>query len=330
MSFKYDALEIARIIGEPMDPRRPYPLLVDKLCEVDYAMPDEYVYDFDVLMDTDTIYTITSTGAVTTVNVSPDTPTILTFVDVASPEYYVKLIDLAKAKERTLGRKKRTIERALNAEENYQVIQLLDAAAIARGNLNDLRSGEDHFTYEHLVEMIDEVIDYSQNYVLVAGTTIDRDIKLWDFKDNKYTSLKTAFEDLGVEVVRINQTVTRDGSSTPLLAATTCYLAGTLTEAPGKPLLFVRKRLDAVEKIGGMISMDGEQPQRLVFVSPNPVMVSSTRYLAVAITGFEEWNLHALFISNNKVINLAISVELLSLYNEDNTEERPLYQFNLN
>jgi len=285
--LKYDSLEFARIIGEPKDPRRPYPLLVDALCEVDSADPNEYVYDFDVLADTDYIYTTVASG-ITQVSVTPDTPTLLSFVDISTPEYYVKITALADAKERTLGRKKVTIGRSLDAEENYRVLSLLDAAAIARGNLNDLRSGETSFNYQHLIDMIDQVIDYSENYVLVAGTQIDKDIKLWDWKDNKYTSLKTAFEDLGINVIRVNQTLTRDGSAAGILASTVAYLAGTVTEAPGKPLLFVRKRLNEIEKLNGAITTDGVSAERLVFVSANPVQVTSTRHLAVGLIGYEQ------------------------------------------
>jgi len=285
--FKYDHLELARIIGEPKDPRRPYPLLVDALCEVDSADPNEYLYYFDVLYDTDKVYTTTSSG-VTTVNVTPDSPTLLTFVDIASPEYYVKITDLATAKERVLARKKITINRAMNAEENKHVIDLLDAAAIARGNLNDLRSGETSFNYRYVIDMIDQIIDYSESYVLVAGTAIDKDIKMMDWKDNKFQSSIEAFKALGIEVVRINQPLTRDDvGPTGILNANICYLAGINTEM-GKPLLFVRKRMNEIEKLGGIISESGDSAERLVFVSPNPVQVSTTRYLAVGMTGYEQ------------------------------------------
>ena len=200
----------------------------------------------------------------------------------------MKVIDLAKSKERVLGRKKATIERALNAEENYQVIQLIDAAAVGEGNLNDLRSGETSFNYQHLIDMIDQIIDYSENYVLIAGTQIDKDVKLWDWKDNKFQSLKQAFADLGIELMRINQTVTRDGVATNVLESTVAYLVGTVTEQPGKPILFVRKRMNEIERLAGIISESGTQAERLIFVSPNPVQVGSTRYLAVGITGYEE------------------------------------------
>jgi hypothetical protein len=79
-----------------------------------------------------------------------------------------------------------------------------------------------------------------------------------------------------------------DSVNTNVLASTVAYLVGTQTEQPGKPLLFVRKRMNEIEKLGGIISESGTQAERLVFISPNPVQVSSTRYLAVGMTGFEE------------------------------------------
>jgi len=284
----YNHLEIARIIGEPKDPRRPYPDLVDAICEVDSADPNEYVYYFDVIFDTDYVISTVAAGTTTT-NVSPYTPTLLTFLDIATNEYYVKITDLAISKERVLARKKVTINRSLNAIENQKIVDLLDAAAIARGNLNDLRSGETSFNYRYVIDMIDQIIDYSETYVLVAGTAIDKDIKLMDWKDNKFQSSIEAFKALGVEVVRINQPYTYDTASVTggVLSANICYIAGVQTEM-GKPLLFVRKRMNEIEKLGGVISETGDKAERLVFVSPNPVQVSTTRYLAVALTGYEQ------------------------------------------
>ena len=285
---RFSQLEIARILGEPKDPRKPYPHLIDQVCETDTADPDEYMYYFDVLLETDKIYVITANGAVTTENVAPDTPAALTFADLASPEYYIKITDLAKAKEKTLARKVRTINRALNAYENYKVIDLINTAVVGQGNLNDLRSGETSFNYQHLIDMIDQVIDYGDNFTLIAGTAIDKDIKLWNWKDNKYHNLLEAFSALGINVVRINQTVTIDGSATAALDSNVAYLVAKSTEM-GKPVLFVRKKLDDIEMLGGVLYENGDKPERLVFVSPNPVQVSTTRYLAVGITGYEEY-----------------------------------------
>jgi len=283
---KYDHLEIARIIGEPKDPRRPYPDLVDAICEVDSADPNEYVYYFDVIFDSDYVISTVASGTTTT-NVTPYTPTLLTFLDIATNEYYIKITDLAVSKERVLARKKVTINRSLNAIENQKIVNLADAAAVARGNLNDLRSGETSFNYRYVIDMVDQIIDYSETYVLIAGTAIDKDIKMMDWKDNKFQSSIEAFKALGIEVVRINQPYYADTSSTSVLNTNICYLCGVQTEM-GKPLLFVRKRMNEIEKLGGVISETGDKAERLVFVSPNPVQVSSTRYLAVALTGYEQ------------------------------------------
>lgn len=285
--IKYDALEIARIIGEPVDPRRRYPNLVNAFADTDTADPNEYVYYYDVLLETDKIFTNSASG-LTTTNVVPDDPVLLTFTDIATDEYYVKINDLINAKERTLARKKLTINRAMDAEENYQMILLMDAAAISRGNLSDLRSGERSFNFSHLIDMVDQVIDYSEDYSMAVGTQIDKDIKLWDWTDNKYHSTVEAFNDLGISLNRINEVVTRNSVQTTVLSAYVAYLGGKTTQI-GKPILFVRKRMNEIERLGGVISESGDRSERLVFVSPNPVQVSTTRYLAVALTGFEQF-----------------------------------------
>lgn len=286
---EYNTLEIARILGEPVDPKKPYPEVIELVCETDIAEPTDYTYYFDVLVETDKVYTITATGAVTQENVTPDNPVLLTFADFASPEYYVKITDLASAKERTLARKVKTINRAMNAQEVQTLIGLIDAA-VPVANVFAIGSGYHAFTFERLVTMIDAITDYADSYVLLAGTVIDKQIKLWDWNDNKYTSLAAALKDLNVTIVRQFGSVTVDGSSSAILNANTAYLVGT-SSATGKPIIWVRKRLDDIDLMGGAIKENGEKPQRLIFVSPNPIHATTgtTRYLAVGITGFEEY-----------------------------------------
>lgn len=288
--LKYDALEMARVIGEPKDPKKPWPDLVMEVAQTAYADPDEYVYYFDVLAETDKVLTITNSGELSTVHVTLDTPTEFTFVDLASPEYWVKITDLAVAKEATLARKLKTIERALNGYENNYIITLAQAAAITASHQEELRSTNTSFNYQNMIEMIDDVIDYGDNFLLLLGATIDKDLKLWDWTDNKYNSMVAAFADLGIRKMRVSGNVTIDGSSTAMLSATRAYLIATDTTV-GKPFLFVRKRLNDIDLLGGAIKQSGEKPERLVFVSPNPLAITSgsaRRYLAVGLTGYEE------------------------------------------
>lgn len=286
---KFSQIEIARILGEPKDPRKPYTLLQNSICQVDSADPEEYVYYFDVLLDTDKIYVITASGELTMENVTPDQPTVLSFIDIASPEYYIKLTDLAKKKENILARKTITINRAMNAWENYKIIEAVEGS-VQTANEFTLGSGKTHFDFTHLIAMMNSVIDYGDKFILVCGTTIAQDIQLWNWNDNKYQSLSEALKQLNVEIIRVNQTVTIDGGSTAVLAATKAYLVATDTEV-GKPVLFVRKKLDSIAVLGGILDKAGDAPERLIFASPNPITTpgsSGSRYLAIGVTGYEE------------------------------------------
>ena len=294
-----NGLELAQIIGEPKDPRKPYPTLISQICEVDSAEPEDYQYYFDALVDTDKIYVISSNGAVTQENVSPDTPTLLTFSDVASPEYYIKITDYMNRKESIFARKNATINRAMNAYEIYRIIALLAAAAYGTGNQNTLGSGYTRFSFPHVIDMMEEIQDYGDEFKLITGAECDKDIKLWNWNDNKYQSVSQAFEDLNITKTRISLagaaaqfSVDLDNSggvvATDILAKTKAYLVAADTEM-GKPILFVRKKLDSVKQLGGVLYKDAPAPERLIFTSPNPVsVVSGSRYLAVSITGYEQ------------------------------------------
>jgi len=194
IGLNYDALEVSRIIGEPRDPRKPYTMLQEKVCDTTTAAPEDYTYVFDVLQDTDKVYIITATGELTQVAVTPDTPVLITFIDVASPEYYVTITDLCKKKEDVLARKTVTINRAMNAYENYLIVNAIDGA-VQTANQHTLSSGKTGFSYDVLIDMIDGLIDYGDKFVLVAGATVAKDIVLWDWTENKYHSLKAALGD---------------------------------------------------------------------------------------------------------------------------------------
>ena len=288
---KYDPLEIAKIMGEPRDPRKPYPDVIDLVCQTDTAEPNEYHYYYDVLNETETVYTITSDGSITSANVSPDTPTAFTFIDIASPEYYVKLTDLASAKEATLARKLKTINRALNMYETKYIFTLAAAAATSSAFSHTLTSGTMRFNYANVIDMLTDVVDYGDNYILFVGSTVDLDMYKWDWNDNKYHSMIEAFNDLRIKKVRMGTgdlTIDANAAARQLMH-NTAYLIATDT-VNGKPFLFVRKKLSDIDMLGAAIKQNGEKPERLVFISPNPVTASggTTRYLAVGMTGYEE------------------------------------------
>lgn len=288
---KYDPLEIAKIMGEPRDPRKPYSDVITLVANTDTADPAEHHYYFDVLDEVDIVYTITASGAVTSTNVSPDTDTEFTFIDIASPEYYVKITDLASAKEATLARKLATINRALNMYETKYIFTLASAAAASTNFSHTLTSGTMRFNYANVIDMLTDIVDYGDNYILFVGSTVDLDMYKWDWNDNKYHSMIEAFNDLGIKKIRMGVGDLTIDANAPArqLMHNTAYLIAT-DVVMGKPFLFVRKRLSDIDMLGAAIKQNGEKPERLVFVSPNPITASAgtTRYLAVGMTGYEE------------------------------------------
>ena len=301
--IQFDQLEVARTIGQPLDPRKPVPKIVNAVCNTEIANAEDHTFYFDALLETDKVLVITANGEVVQENVTIDTPVQLTFIDLASPEYYIKLTEWATRKEDVLARKNKTINRALNSYETYKVITLLDAAATTAGNTNTLRSGVTRYQFTDLIIQLQQVQQYGDKYVMPIGADIWKDIVLWDFDDNKFHSPLESLKALDVELVRISLgsgaaqfnlgTGPSGGSggttaATDILAATTSYLVATDTEM-GKPLLWVRKNLDQVKTLGGVIAEDGDEIQRVIFASPNPVTVTgTTRYLAIAMTGWEQ------------------------------------------
>ena len=293
LQSKYSPLELAKIIGEPLDPRNPYPDIVEALAFTDTAEPTDYVYYHTYLDWTNTVYTITGSGAITSTSVSPQTPTEFVFIDSATPEYYVTINALASAKEATLARILRGINQTLNMKENKYMVDLGITAAAGLGgdNTQTLTSARMRFSYNDLIEMILAIVDYGDNYTLLVGSELDQDILLWNWNDNKYHDLLAAFASLNIKKIRmgVGNLVVDTATGIRQLVANKGLLVATSTEM-GKPFLFVRKKLNDIDLLGAAIKQDGEKPQRLVFVSPNPINASAgtVRYLAVGITGYEQ------------------------------------------
>lgn len=302
----YDALEIAKIAGEPRDAAKDMPYFVEQIGQFDTAAPEDNYYTYATTAGSRVIYVVTANGAITQSNVSPSSPTLMSFVDIQTPEYYAKLIDLAKAKEKVVARQQLMIQQAMDFEECYYVRTLLDTAATAESNLFTLDSGDTKFDYPKLVDMVEAVEDYGTILKLLAGAAPAKDIRKFDYDANKYQSVKQAMADLGVEMIRVGlkgaaRTFSLDDdnsggtSSTDVIPSTYAYLVAVDTVV-GAPILMVRKEISSVEMFNELSAQNGTRPQRFTFVSPNPVMLTanSKRYLGVGFTGFEEAGFAAL------------------------------------
>lgn len=273
-------LELAKVWGEPLDPLRPYPKVVEVIADVDTTEAGENTYNFDVDEDTKEVYHIDTNSNVTSSKVTPNSVSSVSFVDVLTKEYYVTFTDLLTAKYDVIARKKKTVTRALNADEIKKMVLIADAA-VKTANKIVLASGTTKFTYNKLIAMREKIKDYGDNFVLVVGSQIDHDIILWDYDENKYHSLKQALADLNIQIIRVVGSVSVDGASSSILGTNKALLIALNTEA-GKPFKFSRKLLDRIELVGGEIVQ-----QRAMIVSPAIMPVGSNRIPSVGVCGFE-------------------------------------------
>ena len=103
---RFDPLELAKIIGEPLDPRKPYTDVIESVCFTDTAEPTEYVYYHVATNVTNQVYTITSTGQVTSSAVTPETPAQFTFVDNALSSFRANIAGARKARHACAQRRR--------------------------------------------------------------------------------------------------------------------------------------------------------------------------------------------------------------------------------
>ena len=278
-------LEIAKTIGEPYDPVKPVPDLVSRLCLTDTVGVGEDAYTFDVNEDVKEVYVLGANAEIVSVKVTPDTPNLLSFVDLVTKEYYVTVSDILKGKYDVLARKKLTIENALNGIE---VAKVITAIATACPNANKFNRAT--FTWQDAVDMVDAIGNYGDKYLLICGANVGKDITLMnytaDMKSGKYT-----LEDLGIEKVTVRGQVSTDGATaTDVMDADVAYLVA-LTDVKGnKPGVFVRRELQG---------LDGAVQNRVVLPSSPVMAVGSARVLAFGEIGYEQIGL---VITNANVI----------------------------
>ena len=91
--------EVARLIGAPVDPRKPYAPIIEAICDVEApASPRDNMFYFDVDEDVKEVYTLTNTGVVTVQKITPNTQTAVAFACVQSKAYRVHIVDILSAK----------------------------------------------------------------------------------------------------------------------------------------------------------------------------------------------------------------------------------------
>jgi hypothetical protein len=285
-------LEIAKLIGEPINPSLPVPVEIGEIADVDTADPGEKVWYFaDLDDDVDEILDVNATtGAITPVKRSPLNDTQLTFDAFHSQLEYV-LVDTVLGSPDTdvLARKKEAISRGLDKLE----LRLILKAITDSGDIAEISivSGED--LYDVIMKAKHAVEDYGDDYVLLCGPDVKEAIDLYDKKKadnfNYNVTLPATLQRLGINVVKVFGKVKYVGSDSvaePLMDEDKfILLARNSRIAKGKPMAFIRRKISA--DIAKLMGADVDKAQRAVVVNPTPVIVGGTNTLAYGIYAYE-------------------------------------------
>jgi len=294
--LELNGIEVAKVIGQPIDDAFPVPVELAEIADFETAEFGERVYVFSYDTNTDTVYTAADSGAVTANKKSPSGTTELTFVGLQSDLAYVTIHELQDAEDQTaLARKKVAIGRSMDKEE---VKRICDAILALDGETGEadlsvsLESGDDVWTA--IQKMIDQVSDYADNYVLLAGSNVYNAINKYD-RDNvdnfnyKMSISTDLLEKNKVTLVKMIGEIKLDsGSSTVVLHANKAILVGRNSKIKGvggKPVLFVRRKINPA--VAQLMGIAPDNAQRLITTLGGLQVVSTTNILGYGVIGYE-------------------------------------------
>jgi hypothetical protein len=289
--LEINGLEIAKVIGQPIDSNIPVPIELTEIADIETADFGEDVYYFAAYDDNvDTVYTAGASGEVTSNKKSPTGASSLTFVGYQSDLAYVTIQDLQNAKDQTaLARKKLAITRSM---DKLDVKRMLDIILAKVDQKITCGSGED--LYDGIVKMVHKIVDYGDNFILLVGSTVWEKINTYDKENadnfNYRVGLKEMLAANGIKVVKVTgSTVTLDtGSALPVLAATKAIMVArdSKLNVGGKPCLFVRRKINP--DVATLLGIEPDKAERLITtIGGLQVINNSKNILGYGVVGYE-------------------------------------------
>jgi hypothetical protein len=301
MSDKRVDLEIARLIGQPINPNLPSPLALTEACNVEAAAPGEEIKAFTGdTSDIDDIYTADADGKLTIHKCTPVTPAAVTWVGLQSLLEYVLINDVLPSEDQgALARKKAGITRAMDKQE---VKLVCDAALGVVSQRVTAEAGKD--VLHRIIQLKQKVGVYGDNFVLLVGTDIADAIDTYDIDyvtTHEYKiGIKDVLANLGITVIKIVGEVNGAvilGAKKGILVARNSMLA------EGRPIYFLRRSISP--EIAAQMGI--ESGVRLISVAQVPTIIDTKNTLGYGCFGYESF---MLVITNYRAI--ATMVDLLA------------------
>lgn len=313
-------LEIAKLIGQPIDPSLPVPVAISEIADTFTAQPGEKVWrysEFDPNAG-DYVRVVAGDGAISTIKRTPTGDAELTFSGLNSKLEYVLIDEILAETDNTsvLARRKSSITRAMDKKEVKNIVDALLAktASFLPGvdpHEYSLVTGDD--LYDAIIGMKHLVEDYGDNFALLVGSTVKEAIDTYD-KDKASTfnynvTLTAKLKELGISVVKmfgLVETSATGGAEQIMDKKKLILVARNSTIAEGKPIKFVRRIINP--EIAKLMGAEVDSAQRALVVNPTPVNVSGTNTLAYGIYGYES---QIFTITNPKAICIADATDIL-------------------
>lgn len=287
IAFSADREEqIASILNESYDPELPIDETISVILNTASAEPHEDVYYFTPTLPVKKVYILSGNCNVTSEAVTPASKNTLSFTTLVTPDYYICLDELLNGDMNILDLYAETIQEALNRQEIYAVLQLVDAAAVARSNVFGLDSGKTKFDYPKLVEMRKAIRKYGRKLVLITGAAVTEDVELMQYDANKHVafSIKDVV-DAWIPVESLDVTI--NGTETAVISEDVAYLVAVSDSKANKPGYFVRRKIDG-KILAGINDTQMVSKERAVMVTGMVKPVATVEKFAKGIAGLEQ------------------------------------------
>lgn len=297
-------LEIAKLIGAPINVQLPVPVEISAIADVDSVEPGEKTYRFENL-DTlaDVCLDIDTNGVVTAVKRTPGSDVEVTFKGLNSKQEYVLLKDVLESVDQNkLASRKASIARGMDKRELKLILDAIVTPHVDYypankvANIDDAAATSAQDIYDVIMAKKQAIEDYGDTFLLLAGKNVKNAIENYD-KDNASTfnynvTLEARLKEKGITVMKIFGKVSEASNEAEvdlLDADTFVLLAQNSRIAAGKPVAFIRRKISA--QIASEAGLTVDAMERATIVTPAPVNVpvsgTNENVLGYGVIGFE-------------------------------------------
>ena len=317
-------LEIAKLIGEPINQQLPVPVELGEIADTFTAEPGEHVWRYENIDDNvDVVLKVDPNCLITPIKRTPLNDVEVTFDGYNSKLEYVCVEDiLNKVDTDILARRKASITRAMDKGELKNILDALLTPTSTYFPANDADNNEVTVAtaddlYDVIVRMKHKIEDYGDDFILLVGSTVKEKLDTYD-KDNVTSfnyniTIQNRLAQMGIKVMKVFGKVSipasgGDAETEEAMLDTNklILIARNSRIAEGKPIKFVRRKISP--EIARMMGADVDSAQRAIIVNPVPVQDNGNR-LAFGVYGYES---RIFLITNSKAISVADATVIVS------------------